>query len=1171
MKIANTDIDFPEGLLATLRAGRPAALRDGRLVVFAGAGVSMGAPAYLPSFRELASQIAQGSTLKMGTDETEDRFLGRLKLAGTDVHNLAAQRLQPKGLQPTELHRSILCLYRDPTDARIVTTNFDLLFEQAFADVFNTAPRVFNAPDLPLARRLQGIAHIHGTVGEPNEMVLTDQDFGRAYLAESAGWARRFLVDLFSNFDVLFIGYSHNDAIMHYLSTALPRDNNQARFVLIGDKADTPERWENLGIAPIVFHQDDKSDFSGLEQGIASLARHVQRRILDWRSEIIQIAGGMPPLDEVSAGTIKYAFTDPVLTRSFVGTAVSPEWIDWLDEGKHLSSLFVAGSLSEQQMMLSRWLARFAAEHPDALFSLIRRHGGYLNPQLWHEIAGQLGDKVNAVADAAVLSRWVAFLMNDTPSQIDAFIMLRLAEACAKAKALTPLLMVYDAMTAIINRPLTLGYWESSQSGLYHMQQMREKCLAPNLPAIAEPLLELTTRRLAERHFVLTSWDPGNKTLDSDSFGRSAIEPHAQDEYPQNCDPLIDLARDCLEWLADNRSDVARLWSERYAAGEAPLLRRLAIHTLSERTDLSADDKLAWLLKYTDIHETSARHELFRAAQLAYPQAGPIQRREFINAILAYRWLNEADADRETMSARHHFDWLQWLNESAPGDALIAKELVSIQKQYPGFLPAEHPGFTHYSFGLTRIHGAPSPWGVSEMLARAPSEWLPQVLELQLDERATHPRHQVIDNIAAATEQRPAWGTELAAAMGQAGAGDTPIWRGVMEGWQKARPDETELAGIINAMSATEIYGPHSKEAAYTLLRLLENNRNTYTDAVLDAANRIARQLWQYGPTDEFRSTARDWANHAINHTAGHLAQFWIYSIARHNELQGSPPTGFSSTHADALSEMMADEGLPGTLARVILTQRLSYLAAIDEVWVKHNLMPLLAPNHAEFASAWNGLCYGRLTSKAAELLHDAFLAAIEHIGNRSEAELYRPFMDQYAVLLAWFVESPSDPLITQAFISNNAEIRQLFAEQIGRILRASDEIQRKEMWDTWLQGYWQNRLLGVPAPLDNAEIGHMLRWTCQLNAVYPEAVALAVQMRHVRLQHGLILRNFEDTELLTNHPESVAKFVIHLSKDNRENVLMWHGAQNLMEQLMQSDLSAETAAELAEVAALML
>ena len=51
MKIA--EIDFPSPLLS--------ALRDGELVIFAGAGVSMGEPACLPSFKELAEKIAQGT------------------------------------------------------------------------------------------------------------------------------------------------------------------------------------------------------------------------------------------------------------------------------------------------------------------------------------------------------------------------------------------------------------------------------------------------------------------------------------------------------------------------------------------------------------------------------------------------------------------------------------------------------------------------------------------------------------------------------------------------------------------------------------------------------------------------------------------------------------------------------------------------------------------------------------------------------------------------------------------------------------------------------------------------------------------------------------------------------------------------------------------------------
>ena len=69
-------------------------------------------------------------------------------------------------------------------------------------------------------------------------MVLTHRDFGKAYLTEADGWARRFLVDLFANQTVLFVGYSHSDIIMTYLTPSLPPYEGQRRFALIGDRRD---------------------------------------------------------------------------------------------------------------------------------------------------------------------------------------------------------------------------------------------------------------------------------------------------------------------------------------------------------------------------------------------------------------------------------------------------------------------------------------------------------------------------------------------------------------------------------------------------------------------------------------------------------------------------------------------------------------------------------------------------------------------------------------------------------------------------------------------------------------------------------------------------------------------------------------------------------------------
>ena len=296
MKIGG--VDFPEPLLN--------ALRDGRLVVFAGAGISMGPPANLPSFSELARQVAKGTGLTIGEHEPEDRFLGQLKAAGTDVHQIAVQRLRQNDPQPKELHRDLLRLYPNAEDIRIVTTNFDLLFEEAVSDMFDMGPRIFYAPELPLGERLHGIIHIHGSVSEPEEMILTDRDFGRAYLTQADGWARRFLVDLFANHTVLFVGYSHNDTIMNYLTPSLPPDGYDMRYALIGDRSDTPARWRSMGIQPITFPQKSKSDYSGLDKAVAGLANHRRRRILGWQQEITNIASAQPPIDEESAGSTRF-------------------------------------------------------------------------------------------------------------------------------------------------------------------------------------------------------------------------------------------------------------------------------------------------------------------------------------------------------------------------------------------------------------------------------------------------------------------------------------------------------------------------------------------------------------------------------------------------------------------------------------------------------------------------------------------------------------------------------------------------------------------------------------------------------------------------------------------------------------------------------------------------
>jgi len=228
-------VDFPEQLIE--------AQKSGRLVVFAGAGVSVDPPSSLPDFNELAKQIASGTNEERASDEPIDRFLGRLKARGVDVHRRTYEILNKKESKPNLIHSTLLSLFPSKDVAKLVTTNFDTHFTAAAEALFKSSIQASYAPALPLGYRFSGIVYLHGCINNPYEdLVLTDIDFGRAYLTD--GWATRFLQQMFGEFTVLFVGYSHSDSVMNYLSRALVPGNQHRYALTIGES----ERWNYLGM-----------------------------------------------------------------------------------------------------------------------------------------------------------------------------------------------------------------------------------------------------------------------------------------------------------------------------------------------------------------------------------------------------------------------------------------------------------------------------------------------------------------------------------------------------------------------------------------------------------------------------------------------------------------------------------------------------------------------------------------------------------------------------------------------------------------------------------------------------------------------------------------------------------------------------------------------------------
>jgi len=431
------EINFPDSLVG--------AIRKGTFVVFAGAGASMGEPANLPSFNSLAKKVAAGGTIQQRENEPEDRFLGRLQHQKVDTHCRAANELSSPDIPNTELHVDLLRLFLKPEKVQLVTTNFDLLFENAAESLWGEIPEAFTAPALPRGSQFEGIVHVHGCVRKPHEMVLTDADFGRAYLTE--GWARRFLLDVFRNHTVLFVGYSHQDVVMHYLSRAIPEHESGKRFALI-EGNDDPGRWEELGIEPIPYPMPDVNDHSRLYEGVHLLADAISRSILEWKRNLIELAELPPPIESEQADEILYALEDKATTRIFVEYARASEWLSWLDSHKILDELFQSQELRERDLCLSWWIAEhYAIPHSSEVFLLISKHGLRLNQQFWWALGREVGIGDKYEISAEILSRWLSLLLETAPKSPDDSVLHWLGERCGKMDMLSSLLRMFEEMS----------------------------------------------------------------------------------------------------------------------------------------------------------------------------------------------------------------------------------------------------------------------------------------------------------------------------------------------------------------------------------------------------------------------------------------------------------------------------------------------------------------------------------------------------------------------------------------------------------------------------------------------------------------------------------------------------------------------------------------------------
>ena len=264
--------DIPERLLQ--------AHEEGEVVLFCGAGISC--PAGLPLFGKLVKDVY--AILSHTPDDLQaaaikakqfDRAIGLLEssIVGgrATVRESVETILKPDLSLPgaTATHEALLTLGRNRAGrTRLVTTNFDCLFEEVIARKKLTIERC-EAPLLPVPKnRWDALVYLHGQLpvtsgrGGLDRLVLSSGDFGLAYLTER--WAARFLGELFRNFTVCFVGYSIDDPVLRYMMDALAADRllGEAPMEMFafgsypkGKEDQRAREWEAKNVTPILYRE----------------------------------------------------------------------------------------------------------------------------------------------------------------------------------------------------------------------------------------------------------------------------------------------------------------------------------------------------------------------------------------------------------------------------------------------------------------------------------------------------------------------------------------------------------------------------------------------------------------------------------------------------------------------------------------------------------------------------------------------------------------------------------------------------------------------------------------------------------------------------------------------------------------------------------------------------
>jgi hypothetical protein len=393
--------------------------------------------------------------------------------------------------------------------------------------------------------------------------VLTDSDFGRAYLTE--GWARRFLQQLFAKYTVLFIGYSHNDIVMEYLARGLPpQADHPGRFAL-KIKGDADEVWIYRGIQPISYPSGSKDDVHApLGVAVAEWADESRRTPIEHEEKLKAIVQRPLSVDVEDLDYMEASLQDITRVRFLRRFAKRTDWLTWIENKPVFMELFQSSStFTEINAELAEWFAEnFVCENSSDGIGVLLRKKQRMGWLLATAIARQLF--VRKPHPTLEIGKWIPLLTNSLSENPKGQFLEYILDQAVFPNDQSVALILFDYLT----RPEVLlkkNIWKEVSEGRedvnfelrtegseHWLGKAWTQFFRPHLNDFGDQLVWIVYYNLQKAHLLFRSTGESTDQVDHLSSKRGMVESGSQGSPRDGIGVLINAACDLIEWSASN-------------------------------------------------------------------------------------------------------------------------------------------------------------------------------------------------------------------------------------------------------------------------------------------------------------------------------------------------------------------------------------------------------------------------------------------------------------------------------------------------------------------------------------------------------------------------------------------------------------------------------------------